>query len=323
MNAPRTYKLGPLHYAKKYAPKLLRLTAFLALLYAALMVTLGYRVRAQVSESFMSMGAEMLTYEGADHQSAPRTLELNGQAIKLATGRAPHSLAHVLDYYESRCMQRDGRFAEQIAEITEGDPQFVLERSRMLDPTMREEDGHKGFVACLDTLSDERLEVEGFAERARRFQSSLDLSDIGELRYVYGEEHDGHTFFVAFWVEGSFKVLDMFPTDRDVPGRDVDDVPRTSSSRRILSAWEEGHPESVTAYVDPARDAHALLRYYRHEMPHHGWEELPLDRDISGRLGISGPPDNVLVFEQDDRMIGAVFGTNDDGMGTTTILQQR
>jgi len=308
---------------KHYAPKLLRVTAFFTILYVSLTVAIGYEARAQMNEQFMSLGVDMLRYEGAEYQRDPRTLVLNGQAIKLSTGRAPHDLEHVLDYYEARCMQRDGHFAEQLAELVEGDPEILEAEARILDPTLRDSTDDRGYVACLDTLSDERLEPEGVAAAVERFKHSLDLSEFGELRYIYAErDEQGGTFFVAFWIEGSFKVADMFPPDGDAPGRDVADVPRPPESRRLLSSWETGKPQAVTTYVGGSLGIGQLDSFYRDEMADGGWEILEADDSPLLRATGQEVREGFLTFEQGDRMVSVVLTDGSQGATTTVLTLQ-
>jgi hypothetical protein len=301
-------------------------TAFFAFLYAGLALLLMHQARAQVGERLLGLGIEMLRYEGG-RQEAPRTLELNGQPIRLATGHAPHGVTEVLDYYEQKCLERDGRFAEQIAELTDGDPAIVEPESRLMDATLREEDGTRGFVACLDSGSGEEMTPEDVVARLERFRQTLDLSEFGEMRYVVAEEKsDGTTFFVAFWVEGSFAIGEMFPEHGDAPGRDVRDVPRPEGSRRILSTWEEGHRESVTTYVGGSRKADRLTGWYRARMADAGWSLLEVDEATRERLVARGhrpPPESFLSFERGERFVSISLHDTEDGRTTATVLEHR
>jgi len=305
---------------KNYGPKFLRLTVFLSVVYFGVIAVIGYEARAQMNEQMMSLGVDMLRYEGAEYQREPRTVFLNGQAMKLSTGLAPQDLDYVLDYYESRCMQRDGRFADQLAELVEGDAEILEAEARLLDPTLREEDDDEGFVACLDTLSDEELDPESVAAAFERFQNTLDLSEFGELRYIYAQKaREGGTFFVAFWIEGSFKIGEMFPAAGDAPGRDVAGVPRPPSTRRILSTWEEGKPQAVTTYVGGTRNPDQLEAFYREEMADGGWQILELPDAYRNQLGIPEPPQNFLTYEQGDRMVSIVLQNSEQGPAASVV----
>jgi hypothetical protein len=323
MDDPKYIRIALRRHVRNYGPKILRLSVFATVVCIGLLFAVGYNARAQVSEQMMSLGVDMLRYEGAEYQRAPRTMFLNGQAMKLSTGLAPHDLTHVLDYYESRCRDRGGRFSDQLAELVEGDPEVVEAESKILDPTLRQETEDEGFVACIDTLSDEELDPESVAAAFERFQNSLDLAEFGEMRYIYAQRAaEGGTFFVAFWIEGSFKVAEMFPATGDAPGRDVAGVPRPPNSRRLLSSWEEGQSQSVTTYVGGTHSPDELEEFYRAEMETGGWEILEVDPRYLDRVGAAPPPENFLTFEQGDRMVSIAL-LNSDAGPTASILTHR
>ncbi|MEM9190051.1 MAG: hypothetical protein AAGF12_12785, partial [Myxococcota bacterium] len=303
---------------RKYGPPLLRVSAFLLCVYLAVLGFLMHQARAQVSEVLMGLGVEMLRYEGAEYQEAPRTLYLNGQRILMATGIANHSLDRVLDFYESRCMDHDGELGEQIAELMSADPDVGDIDSSLLDATLREASGSKGFVACLDTGRD-RLEQEALAERVDRYRRYADVSELGDMRYIYAEESDGTTLFVTFWTEGSFKIAEMFPEEGDAPGQDVDGVPRPPNARRILSAWEQGHPQSFTMYLQEGTGA-SLEEFYRGAMD--DWTLMEIDPSRLADLpdGVVPGMEQFLIYERGDRMVSLAFVEDDRGRTTTTIL---
>ncbi len=319
MKRPETIRLGVWWRVKRCAPKVLRLSAFLVCVYAGVLLVVGHHARAQVGEVLFGMGEEMLRYEGAHRIDAPRTLVLNGQPIRLASAVTRHDLDRVLDWYEARCTEHDGELGEQIREIVEGNPEIDDVDSSLFDATLREQDGGRGFVACLDTGT-ERLDVESLAERFEKFRRSLDVSELGDLRYIYGEENEDGTFFVAFWTEGSFRIAEMFPAQGDAPGRDPDGVPRPPDGRRILSAWEDGQPQSVTMYGESRKGPDDLERWYRERMD--GWHLLELGDEMLARTGQERVP-GFLVYEREDEMVMLKFDRDDAGNGVTTVLVSR
>lgn len=306
---------------KHYAPKLIRLGLFLSCVYLGLLLVLGHEARAQVGESLFAIGEDMLRYEGAHRMDAPRTLHLNGQPIRLASGVTRHGLDRVLDWYEARCGERDGDIGEQLSELVDGHPQLGEVETSLFDATLREREEDRGYVACLDT-GGEKLDAEGVLARVERFRSSLDVSELGDLRYIYGEENDEGTFFVAFWTRGSFRIGEMFPAQGDAPGRDPEGLPRPPDGRRLLSAWEEGHPQSVTMYGESARAPEALESFYRQAMPKDGWHLLELDDATLARTGQERAP-HFLVYERGEEMVMLWFGRDQSGRGATTVLVSR
>jgi hypothetical protein len=305
--------------ARSYAPKVLRLSLFLMVVWAGAVVFLMHRARAQMSEAFMSLGVEMLRYDDVERQGETRTLHLNGQEIELATAITRHPLERVLDFYESRCKEHDGRFAEQIEELARGAAVPGELDGSPFDATLRSEDGNRGFVACLDT-GDERLEPEGVIARYERFKESLDISDMGDLRYIYAEESDGTTLFITFWTDGPLRIREVFPLEGDAPGRDVELVPRPEGSRRILSSWEEGHEQMVAMYQSEEGELADVAAFYRREMTEQGWSLLDVDEARRRELAPASTPNPFLVFEQGERMVAVGVSKPGEQGPVTTVL---
>lgn len=299
-------------------PKLLRLTVFLTVVGIGFALFSAHQARAQLGEIMMGLGADMMRYHDAERQDAPRQLMLNGRPIHLSSGTTKHDLGTVLDYYEKRCQERDGQLHEQMMELVRSEKLEVPQvEGSAVDSVLREQDDDRGFVACLD-LGEEEVDVEGLLDRFEEFEKSLDLAEIGHLRYVYARQGGGTTHFVAFWTQGRFPIREMFPVEGDAPGADPDGVPRPPESRRVLSAYEKGHPQSMTMYVSPSQDAGSLERFYRGEMADEGWTVLETERH---RQLEDRPP--MLVWEREERMATVVFGTDEQKRGVATVLTAR
>jgi hypothetical protein len=309
---------------KKYAPKVMRLTLFVLFVYAGVVVFVYQRARAQMGEMLFALGVEMLRYDDVEKQGETRTLHLNGQEIHLATAVTRHPLERVLDYYESRCMEHDGRLAEQITELSRGDAVPGEIDGSMFDATLRSEEGNKGYVACLDQGT-ERASPDGVIEKFERFKATLDISEMGALRYIYAEESDGTTLFVTFWSDGPLRIREIFPSEGDAPGRDVEGVPRPDGSRRILSSWEAGEPQIVAMYQSGEAEVRDIDSFYRRSMEDGGWTLLELDEERRRALGFEVPrtPNPFLVFEQDERMVAVGISQADSQGPVTTVLGLR
>jgi len=267
----------------------------------------------------MGLGTELLRYEGAEFQDRPRTLRLNGESMRFASGTAPHSLAQVLDHYEGLCERRDGQLSEQVQVLLSRDGELEQPTRGWTSATLREESEHQGFVACLD-MGEATVESEDLLERFARFSRSMDLRDLGELRYVYGEESDGATHFVTFWTEGSFSVARMFPAKGDAPGFDVEGVLRPPNGRRILSTREEGHPQAMVMYAGSPKTARELEQFYERTLPEAGWSVID-----TARTGRWAPRElgRLVVAERGASMITIVLEDGSGQGGTATLFASR
>src|SRR5262249_4743435 len=135
---------------REYYPKVLRLYFFLAFLSVVIGGMTLLRAKANVSELLLSVGEQVLVYDDALHQDRPRALLINGERMYVRSGLTSHPIGRVLDYYESRCKERDGQFEEQVREAVGRDLKVAGHDRSFFDGTIREQDGDRGFVVCLD-----------------------------------------------------------------------------------------------------------------------------------------------------------------------------
>lgn len=313
-------------------PNLARLLAFLLCVYVVAMAVVARQVRAETHEIMLGVGAQMMTYAEADAQDSPRTLRLNGQRLRFGSGHvSSRSVSEVLDFFETRCRARDGRLIEQVHELYEARAMDVPDTS-MLDGTLRDSDERSGYVACFDT-GDEREGVEGLLARLTAFADTGNLARLGGLRYAYARRtEDGGTHFLVFHTDEQLNVYEMFPATGDAPGVDIEGLPRPDGARRLLSAWEEGDPHSLSMYTSTIRSAESLQGWYREQLPARGWSLVePTDaqrdrftRHWSGRDRQVLEQGRALHAEQGDRHVLVVF-TDDapSGQAVVTVLTAR
>ena len=275
-----------------------------------------HRARAQVGEALMGLGPQMMAYAGARSQDAPRDLVLNGEVIRFSSGTADRTAGEVLDFFEARCAESDGGLYEQVRAVHEAQPDIVPAPSDR-GMALREDNGARGYVACIDFGSS-----IGFGEltaRIDRYGRSGDVSDIGEMRYVFVEqaEVDGapRTHFVAMWTAGSFNIARMFPEEGDAPGRDIEGVGRPPEARRVLTGFERGVPYAMSVYQ--SRDDEAdLERFYRRSLEREGFSFL------DGQRHPDAP--RTLVAEQGERMVTIVFTTDiATGRSSAAVIEAR
>ncbi|HJL17695.1 MAG TPA: hypothetical protein RMH99_18670 [Sandaracinaceae bacterium LLY-WYZ-13_1] len=290
----------------------------LAVLFVGVLVggAVYHRARAQMSESFFGLGDQMMRYAEARRQDAPRDLVLNGQTIRFSSGTANQPLAEVLDHFEARCAAVDGDLAEQIDELRAAHPEVGAEPLEADGPSMREERGDEGFVACLD-MGPGPVSAQQLAERVARFGETGDVSAIGDMRYVFAEQYaiegQTRTHFVGLWTRGTFDLERMFPEEGDAPGVDLDDVARPPESRRVLMGFERGQPYTMTVYAS-ARSEAALESHFRRTLPARGWTLVEPAREP----GPDAP--RMVVAEQGRRMLTVVLQPSLEHGGTDAAL---
>jgi hypothetical protein len=183
------------------------------------------------------------------------------------------------------------------------------ERS-LLEPTLREDDGDEGFVACVDTGA-HHLPAPDLFERIERFGRSMDLADVGDFRYVFARSFGERTHFIALWTDGSFSVSRMFPGSGDAPGRDAPGIPRPPDARRALSFYEADVPQTMTMYVGSPKSPAELADYYREALGDERWELLNEEAREN---------QTTLVYERGTRLVTVVLARDMQGKGAATIL---
>ena len=327
---PSSISLGALVWARmkrnaiEYVPRFARVGALLAVLFAIAIVAVGHRAKADLHEAMLGFGAQMMRYEGAQRQGAPRQLYLNGERMLLATASTTHSLDAVLDYYERRCMARDGALEQELLRVSGAEASNLPVDERLIDATIRHDTGGRGYVACLD-MGEGAIALEELGKRLQSFADTGNLGDVGHLRYVYVTDEVATRHVVTFWTEGRFELRKVVPETGDAPGRDVDALPRPPGARRMLSAWEDGQPQSLTVYAFASQGEEALERFYREELPRRGWR-VRVPRELAAGSP-QRPPElddvRVLGAEREGRSAFLVLGEDAEGRGSLTVLTAR
>jgi len=308
-----------------YLPRLARVGALLFVLFGGVFLFVSHRAKADIHEVMLGFGAQMMRYDGADHQGAPRQIFMNGERMLLATASTAHSLSAVLDYYERRCMARDGALEQELLRVSGATlPGVAPVDERLIDTTIRHDTGGRGYVACLD-MGEGAISITELSERMTAFADNGNLGEVGHLRYVYVTDEITTRHVVTFWTEDSFNIAKMLPKTGDAPGRDIDALPRPAGSRRMLSAWEDGQPQSLTVYVAATQGEAALETFYRAELPRRGWS-VQVPRESSAGSP-QRPPElddtRVLGAEREGRSAFLILGEDAEGHGTLTVLTAR
>jgi hypothetical protein len=251
--------------------KLLRLALFILFAQTVVTLILARAVHAEVQNLLMSSGAQMMQLGKELGAATPRTLRLNGAQMRLRVqSSSTYTLPEVLDEFEARCREHNGRFYEQLRSAPKTRSWNEAQLS-IFDGVMRVEQDDGGAVACMD-VGDERGSADTLLARAQRFVVSGDAAAFGELRYMRAERTERGVFVVMMWTDGAFNIRNMFPTSGDAPGVDFPGLPRPDGSRRVLSAWEEGQAPAFNIYDSPGAKPSELDARYRQELPKHRWE---------------------------------------------------
>lgn len=277
-------------------------------------------VSASIDEAMLDLGSSLMMYPGSEPTRA-RRLHLNGARVHFRAHTVDAPLEAVLAHYESLCGHGDGQLSERLiglgrsleARKVRGD----LLRSLS---TLASRGRGRGYVACLD-LGRGRLTLDELASRLARFSEHGDLSEVGDVRYVYAHGVEGRaerTFVLSMWTSGAFNFHELLPSaGRDAAGRDLAEVPRPPSSQRILNAVEEGSPSAVVVYLVEASTPSAVEAFYRETLPSHGWREIAYDSATHRRAD----PVSLVAFQKAAEMVAVNAHSAKSDQTVVTILK--
>ena len=198
-------------------------------------------------------------------------VRLNGEPIYVNSATVEASLGEVLDHFESQCVKDAGGLDRIFASLSSNLKAGLdkVDGSARIG-VVRQQKGQEGMIACLaqEPLDD----LVDLPSRLSRFVESGNLSDVGDLRYVYATAtEEGRTHVVSVWTDGDFNLFRVVPRiGEDAPGSDSPNAPRPGEAVRLLSAWVEGAPYGVRVY-DSAKAQADVLAMYDAEMPSRGW----------------------------------------------------
>ncbi len=227
--------------------------------------------------SAVQLGSEILTnvapMKGAD------SIAFNGAHFYFATQMYNAKLAVVLAGAESICKKEGADLERDLGTSLNRVPETLLPAAavRQLEFSNLMTSGKKteqaGEVACWVRRSqDARRTV---MDRVAAFAQSFDMSEFGSLQFMHAEAVGDRTLVRMVWSEGKLSLRDMFPEDKDTPGRDLPDLPRPPGSFRVVSAHVDGVGRDLVSYQSP-EPLERVEGYYAQEMKHRGWEEVDL-----------------------------------------------
>jgi len=242
--------------------------------------------RAELGEAALGVGRQLSGFE--DLTGSTYRVRLNGEPINVATKLVEHPIAEVLARFENHCEKRS--VATELADV---DRALAESGAASGDPDkrgiLRRESSREGFVACLvDTRSEGSLSA-----RLERFTKTLDIADVGLLRYVYAKKTEGgRTHVVIAWTDGAFRLEHLLAGgSKDAPGTDVAGGARPVDSVRLLTAAVDNAPYSARIYQSRAA-APAVLGALDGEMKSKGWERL---------VGGGKDPENARAYSKEGR----------------------
>lgn len=226
-----------------------------------------------VKRTALELGNELGTFE--DVGGANRPIVLNGQPVYLTNTVQDIPFDVVLDRIEEHCRRNSAGLRSELENLSETVRKDLAEEIEgpEADAILREEESDRGVVVCLVSEGERSL-----FDRFQRFAETGNVSEIGQLRYVYARRtSNGSTHVVATWTDGYFNLRNFFPVEGDAPGQDPDGAARPPSSRRLLEARIQDVPYGTWVYSSTEQPV-AVMESVDAGMVEKGWR--PLKRDM-------------------------------------------
>jgi hypothetical protein len=288
----------------------IRVTALLALCLALSLAALLRATQARAGDVLVQLGNQLMRLPDAYYGYAVRELWINGLALKVQSGSSRLPALEVVAEFRKACathaaVQLDERERKQAGALNQ-ESWF----KNALDGVLIEHGEAGTAVACIDAMG-KPWDVLSVADAAQRFVKSGDLLEMGRLRYAWVTEAEQGSVFLTFWTDGSARLLEQFPRDRDAPGVDFPDLGRVEGSQRYLSAHLEDSFLTMYAHREGALDG--LWEQYRASLVRGGYQILDKYAHSEGHFS--------CAFEKGDRH-GQLTLTAQDGKTLVTLLSQ-
>jgi len=296
-------------YKDSLLSKLCRIAVYALVVSIVIGIVAARSVYGNVKESAFAVGDQLEKLGDLTLQS--NRLRINGELIHVASAQVDQPIGQILDRFENECREHSGNLAEEFERMRAKSPGIAVpdvSKGPLGLGILRAEREKSGLVACLSQEGEGGF--AGLSRRVKKFISSGDLSDIGNLRYVMANRTaTGGTHLVAVWTEGHFLIGRIFPKEGDAPGSDVPNAVRPGAATRLLTVSVDGAPYGVRVY-DASESAEIVLKNFDDKMPGLGWTSIPaLQAGTSSGRGFSRGDEDLLVFankEGDSTLVSLV-----------------
>ena len=292
------------------------------------------QVDAKVFDTLLSFAKGMPDYLFDQGESAePRRIKVNGIQTYLTVQQSDDAIADILDFYADQyeSIQLDPKLMEA-AEKIEGDPSAdkfvqahqVLDCMRK-DRQFRYEVENYGFWGTFE-FRDKNLKLGGvdYLEKLGKAIESGQLGQIGTFRVTMALKRgeNGSTRILNFWTDEDFNLNHLHPDDTgDMPGEDIENIPRFVGAVRQLSVAQENQRtlDRVVVYASEGSVINHIL-YYHSMMANEGWQADPsIEKVIQKQTNA-----NVMFYKRKGRECTISIDPDvDSGKIITTIMDRK
>jgi hypothetical protein len=243
------------------------------------------RVDAKVFDTLQSFAKGMPSYLFDRNQSdKPRKIKVNGIQTYLTAQQSDDEVSDILDFYAEQyeSLQLDPKMLA-VVEKLEGNPRTekivqgyeVLECMRKHRP-FRYQNENFGFWGTFE-FQNKSLELSEpeYLERFNKALESGQLGTIGIFRVTLALKRGqgGGSRIINIWTDEDFNLNQLHPdATGDMPGEDIENVPRFAGAWRQLSVQQQNlHTlDRLVVYASKGSVLNHVL-YYHSMMAGQGW----------------------------------------------------
>lgn len=231
-------------------------TVWCVILAALLVAPLGaaHATVTDLIDRLSGLASQLPRAPGARSHDGERRLVLNGQPLRLATGRAPGGVRGILDFYRQRfdAQARSPRAGLRMLGVQAGDDQA-------------------GYVVMIDPESAQALTEVARGERP--------FLSAGPLRMAYAQQRGDGTDYLIVRTDGPLGAEALrVPKGQDGAGQDIPNTPRPLGALRGLNLFEPATGYGLVSYrldavspesaLEVARDVLTAARYVEDPVSH-------------------------------------------------------
>ena len=286
----------------------LRVSALLGLCLALSLAAVLRATQARAGDVLVQLGNQLMRLPDAHYGNGVQELWINGMSLKVQSGSSKQDPRMVVEQFRQACQTRAAVQLDERERKQAGPLNDAGWFKSVMDGAFVQEGEAGTAVACIDAMG-KAWDVLSIADAAQRFVKSGDLLEMGRLRYAWVRRAEPGSVFLTFWTEGSTRLLEQFPRDRDAPGADFPEVGRVPGSQRYLSARLSD--SFLTIYAHRGATALELADRYRAELTRGGYQVFDRYAHSEGHYSYGfekGPRHGVLsVVSQDGKTLATLL----------------
>ena len=292
-------------------------------------------VEATVFERLVHFTKAMPEYnQGGAAVSYPRKTKFNNIALYLTIKNSEDDFSKILDYYANLYATKPQLFSQKKinqyleklddSEIKEN-IQVLMDVAKKLDPQFRVEKRDWAVWSTLE-YTDRTLEY-GSKEYFEKFKCAMDSGKIGKfitgrMVIAFREPNTNNKKILNIWTDQSFNLNNLRPdSSGDMPGKDIQGVPRYPGSRRNLTMEQENMKtlDSVVVYEGDGSVVSNIL-FYHSRMEAAGWKTDPTFEQAMK----AQESENLLFYTNKDRECTIQINQDENsGKIITTVIERK